>query len=150
MSGPEERHEAEPAIAAYKRLLRAYLDRRPSGTRQKLASALGTHKSFVSQVANPAYRVPLPAQHVAAIMRLCHFSPEERQAFAAAYRAAHPGAALGPEAEAPAAPAGGPLTLRIEVPALGDPARQRAVAETIRELAGRIIALADHDRGGNP
>lgn len=148
MSGPEERQEAEPAIAAYKRLLRAYLDRRPSGTRQKLASALGTHKSFVSQVANPAYRVPLPAQHVETIMRLCHFAPEERSAFVAAYRAAHPGAALGPEADAaPMAP--GPLTMRIEVPALGDAERQRAVAETIRELAARIIALAETDRGGN-
>jgi hypothetical protein len=42
---------------------------------------LGTHKSFISQITNPTYRVPVPARHVAAIMRICHFVPEERRAF---------------------------------------------------------------------
>lgn len=130
--------DAEPAVAAYKRLLKAFLDRRPSGIRQKLASALGTHKSFISQVTNPTYRVPLPAQHVTAVMRICHFSPDERQQFLAAYRAAHPGVPL-----ADHEPAGeGPLVVRIEVPDLGDAEKQRQVGDAIRDMAARIIALA--------
>ncbi len=86
----EERSEPDHAVAAYKRLLKAYLDRRPSGTRQKVAEALGTHKSFVSQITNPNYRVPLPAQHVGTIAKICHLSPEEMREFLAAYREAHP------------------------------------------------------------
>ena len=39
---PGDRAEA---IANYKRILRTYIDRRPSGTRQKIALALGKHKA---------------------------------------------------------------------------------------------------------
>lgn len=137
----EGRGDTDPAdnpVAAYKRLLRAYLDRRPSGTRQRLAAALGTHKSFVSQITNPAYRVPLPAQHVTRIMAICHFSPEERAAFLEAWQAAHPNLSLG--SEPPSAAFDG--VVRIEVPDFGDPARRREVAELIRDMAERIIALA--------
>lgn len=129
---------AGPAVSVYKRLLRTYLDRRPSGIRQKLATALGTHKSFISQVTNPTYRVPLPAHHVTAIMRICHFSAEERQRFVEAYRAAHPGAVLDDNASEP----GGDRQINIQVPDFGDSERQREVAEAIREVAARIIALA--------
>ena len=52
------------AIAAYKNLVKAVLDLRPSGTRQRLAVALGKNRSFVSQIANPAYPMPIPAQHL--------------------------------------------------------------------------------------
>ena len=128
---------AEGPVAAYKRLLRAYLDRRPSGTRQRLAVALGTHKSFISQITNPAYRVPLPAQHVARIMAICRFSPEERDTFVAAWRAAHPDQPPGAE------PSGFDGVVRIEVPEFGDPERRREVAELIRDMAERIIALAE-------
>lgn len=133
--------DGEAAIAAYKRLLKDCLDRRPSGTRQRLAAALGTHKSFVSQITNPNYRVPLPSQHVPTILQICHFSPEERSAFLTAYEKAHPGQALSASGEPIASePVGQVLT--IEVPRLGDPALQAEVAETIRETAQRIIALA--------
>ena len=40
------------------------LDNRPSGTRLKLAAALGKNRSFVTQITNPAYPVPIPAQHL--------------------------------------------------------------------------------------
>ena len=93
MAAIAEGGDGDAAIAAYKRLLKECLDRRPSGTRQRLAAALGTHKSFISQITNPTYRVPLPAQHVPAIFQICHFSPEERDAFIAAYEKAHPGQA---------------------------------------------------------
>ena len=61
---------ADQSVATYKQLLREYIDRRPSGTRQRIAKALGTHKSFVSQITNPALRVPLPAPHVASIFKI--------------------------------------------------------------------------------
>src|SRR5215470_12731857 len=78
-------------VAAYKRLLQEYIDRRPSGLRLKIARAIGKHRSFVSQITNPSYSIPVPARHLEAIFRICHLAPEERHAFMAAYEAAHPG-----------------------------------------------------------
>ena len=78
--------QASDAIAEYKALLRRYIDRRPSGTRQKLAEAFGTHKSFISQITNPTYRVPLPAQHIPALFRVCHLNAEEQRAFSTSMR----------------------------------------------------------------
>ena len=127
-------------VAAYKRLLRSYLDRRPSGTRQRLAAELGTHKSFISQITNPTYRVPLPAQHVVRILTLCRFTDDERETFLAAWRAAHPEQSLDEEAED-----GGDGEIRIRLPEFADPDRRRAVAELIRDMAERIIALVLRD-----
>jgi len=129
----------EEAVAAYKAVLREFIDRRPSGTRRKIALALGKHKSFVSQVTSPAYSVPLPAQHVAAIFEICHFSQEERRSFLEAYKAAHPrqGGAI-PEER----PQGGPQTLQIQIPAFSDPERQKEVIAAIRSVAAQILAVA--------
>jgi len=35
----------------------------------------------------PAYRVPLPAQHIPALFKVCHFSPEEQRVFMDIYAA---------------------------------------------------------------
>jgi hypothetical protein len=78
-------------VADYKRLLQAVCDNRPSGTRGRLAVALGTNRSFVSQLVNPAYAMPIPAQHLETIFEVCHFSPADRAAFLAVYDNAHPG-----------------------------------------------------------
>lgn len=78
-------------VADYKALLRKVLDNRPSGTRQRLAAALGKNRSFVSQIANPAYQVPIPKQHLETIFELCHFSHDEKRDFLRLYAAAHPG-----------------------------------------------------------
>ncbi len=48
-------------ISAYKRIFQDVLDRRPSGMRQRLAEALGKNRSFITQIANPAYQTPIPA-----------------------------------------------------------------------------------------
>lgn len=126
-------------VAAYKQILRDCLDKRPSGTRLRIAEALGKHKSFVSQITNPAYAVPIPARHVNAILEICHFSPEERNAFLEAYVRAHPGRRQAVQSK----PKGGAAhVLHIPVPAFDDPETQREVEETIRQLAARIIALA--------
>jgi hypothetical protein len=128
----------EEAVRAYKRLLQTYLDRRPSGTRQKIAAALGKHKSFVSQITNPAYSAPVPARHLGTIFEICHLSPEERASFLAAYRAAHPRRSQTMALEA--AP-DGEHVIQIRVPNLGDARLQRELEETIRHTASRIIAL---------
>jgi hypothetical protein len=78
------------AVAAYKRMLAAIIDKRPSGTRQRLAGALAKNRSFVSQITNPAYATPIPASHLGQIFEICHFSAAERQEFTRLYGLAHP------------------------------------------------------------
>lgn len=129
----------EELVAAYKTILRSYIDLRPSGIRLKIAEALGKHKSFVSQITNPAYKVPLPARHVGTIFEICHFSPEERQTFLAAYRAAHPNQSRWVKETVRS---GATHVLHIPVPAFGDAETQREVEETIRQFANRVIGLA--------
>ncbi len=90
----EDRHSAgygtADAVRRYKSILRQVLEARPSGTRQRIASALGKNRSFVSQISNPSYSTPIPARHVELILEISHFSPSERSEFLAAYRRAHP------------------------------------------------------------
>ena len=85
------REAADEAIRAYKLLLANVLDTRPSGARQRLADALGKHRSFITQITSPTYTTPIPQKHLATIFAVCHFSPAERDAFIAAYRKAHRG-----------------------------------------------------------
>jgi hypothetical protein len=86
--------QAEPGevtpLLAYKVVLQKVIDTRPSGTRQRLAEALGKNRSFVSQITNPAYATPVPAQHIETIFHICHFSAHEKSDFLEAYRVAHP------------------------------------------------------------
>ena len=70
--------------------LRTVIDLRPSGTRQRLAAALGKNRSFISQITNPAYLTPIPAQHLDTLFEICHFSPDEKRRFIEAYTCAHP------------------------------------------------------------
>lgn len=77
-------------VAAYKAILKEVLDNRPSGTRSRLAAALGKNRSFVTQITGPAYPVPIPASHIDVILDICHFPPEARRRFLEAYARAHP------------------------------------------------------------
>ena len=77
-------------VAAYKAILKEVLDNRPSGTRSRLAAALGKNRSFVTQITGPAYPVPIPASHIEIILDICHFPPEARRRFLEAYERAHP------------------------------------------------------------
>jgi hypothetical protein len=86
--------KAEPraldaSVENYKAILRRVLDNRPSGTRQRLAHALGKNRSFISLISNPIYPVPVPAQHLETIFAVCHFSAGERKQFLEAYTQAH-------------------------------------------------------------
>src|SRR5262245_66697244 len=90
-------NEAEEAIRAYKSILSHVIDQRPSGMRQRLADALGKHRSFVTQITSPAYSTPIPSKHLPLIFSVCHFGALERDQFLAAYRTAHPGKVELPE-----------------------------------------------------
>jgi hypothetical protein len=132
--------EAEEAIRAYKTVLSAIIDQRPSGMRQRLADALGKHRSFVTQISSPTYTIPIPAKHLPTIFSVCHFSAAERDHFLAAYRRAHPG-------KIPAA-AGVRKTRHISliVPDLGDDKQNAALDRAVNEFIHRITSIAG--RGG--
>jgi hypothetical protein len=137
---------AEPArpsrqeqIAAYKQVLRDYLDRRPSGARLRIARALGTH--------NPSDPTPVPARHLNAIFDVCQLSADERARFLAAYRAAHPRHAAGAQPR-------GELhykILHVRVPDLDDAQAQTELEQLIQDFArrtGELLARRDDgDRG---
>ena len=127
-------------VAAYKRLLQEYIDRRPSGLRLKIAKAIGKHRSFVSQITNPSYPIPVPARHLEAIFRICHLAPEERQAFMAAYDAAHPGHPR----EGRRSPRKGRerRVIEIELPVTDDSELEREMEEFLRHMARQLEKLA--------
>lgn len=129
------------AIAAYKAVLKRVVDNRPSGTRHRLAIALGKNRSFISQITNPAYAVPVPAGHVDTILERCHFTAAERAEFYAAYFVAHP-RSVGPGATA-AAP--GTRTLVLTVPDRGDARANRRLDDAIRETVRQLVRLSDPD-----
>ncbi len=132
--------DKDALVAAYKALLQAFIDRRPSGMRLKIAEAIGKNKSFVSQITNPAYPVPVPARHLDTIFRICHFSAEERQQFLAAYGAAHPNGAFDGKPARRRNDAGRQVV--IDLPLLGNPDLEDDVADLIREFAHRVVELA--------
>jgi hypothetical protein len=131
---------AAAPVAEYKRLLRAVLENRPSGTRQRLASALGTNRSFVSQMTSPAYPMPIPAIHLDTIFSICHFSQAEREGFRAAYARAHPG-----RLEPPGA-AQRSRTVVVRLPDLGNARSNRVVEQILAEFARQIGRLAEELR----
>ena len=133
----------EEALRDYKIMLKELVDRRPSGTRLRIANSTGTHKSFISQILNPNYRVPLPVQHVPTLMRVCVFSPEEKQKFLNLYARAHPeqGGRLFGERR------GMHDNIVIAVPAFDDPDIRMQVKDAIEAAAENIIVLAQSLEG---
>ncbi len=132
--------DSSDAVAAYKTVLQAVLDKRPSGTRQRLATALGKNRSFISQISNPAYTVPIPARHLDIIFEICHFSVDEREAFLAAYGRAHPRRL---ELIKDAAPK---RELRIQLPDLGDDSRNRALEKVVEDFVQKVAELFEENR----
>jgi len=128
------------AVARYKSIFRAVLDSRPSGVRLRLSRAMGKNRSFISQISNPAYPVPIPAQHVATILEVCHFSPAEKAAFLEAYRRAHPRHA----GRLDAAPRERALTLHL--PDLGSAKRNARLDALLNEFMRRLVALLKEEK----
>ena len=128
--------DAEQAIRAYKSILSHVIDQRPSGMRQRLADALGKHRSFVTQITSPAYSTPIPSKHLPLIFSVCHFGTQERDQFLAAYRVAHPGKVQPPESGRRV------RHLSLTVPDLGDDKQNAALDRAINEFIHRITSIA--------
>lgn len=123
------------AVSGYKAVFKAVLDKRPSGMRLRLADALGKNRSFISQISNPAYATPIPAQHLNAIFQLCHFSPAEKAQFLAAYDEAHPQRAETLKAGRKE------RTVTLQVPSLGTAKRDGQFDALLKEFVKRLGAL---------
>lgn len=98
--------------------------------------ALGTNRSFVSQLVNPNYAMPIPAQHLETIFEVCHFSPAERAAFLVAYDRAHPGRRETGE------PGTGTRVISLTVPDLGNARRNQAVDAMLTDYVRHLIHFA--------
>lgn len=123
------------AVAVYKRIFKEVLDKRPSGMRLRLAHAMGKNRSFISQISNPSYPVPIPVQHLNTIFDVCHFSPQAKSAFLRAYARAHP-RRIGRLTEGPHE-----RTLTLHLPDLGSSKRNAQIDALLQEFARRFIAI---------
>ena len=128
-------------VKTYKMRLSALIDKRPSGTRQRIADALGKHRSFVTQITSTAYATPLPAKHVPIIFTVCHFNAEERRQFLEDYHAAHPEKRGEFDGEKPL------RHLSLVVPDLGDDEKNRQFDEAIAEFVHKMGALLGKSDG---
>jgi hypothetical protein len=125
------------AVAEYKRIFREVLDQRPSGMQLRLAHAMGKNRSFVSQISNPVYPVPIPVQHLNTIFDVCHFPPPAKAAFLAAYARAHP-RRIGRLEEMPRE-----RTVMLHLPDLGNAKRNAELDALMQEFARRLTALLE-------
>jgi hypothetical protein len=127
--------QAAWAVAEYKRIFREILDLRPSGMRIRLAHAIGKNRSFISQISNPAYPVPIPAQHLNTIFEVCRFPPLAKAAFLEAYARAHPRRAAR-LAEVPRE-----RKIMLHVPDSGSQKRNGQIDALLQEFARRLVAI---------
>jgi hypothetical protein len=125
------------AVAEYKRILQQVLDNRPAGTRLRLAEALGKNRSFISQIANPAYSVPIPAPHIQRIFETCHFLAGEKEEFMKAYARAHPRRAAASGGE----PRWRELVLRV--PDVGDRAKNKLLDDLLKDTLQKALRLME-------
>lgn len=129
----------DDVVIAYKTVLAGIIDNRPSGTRQRLATALGKHRSFVTQITSPAYSTPLPARHLATIFRVCHFSPVEQERFLEVYQIAHPGKR--PDVRSSEKT----RQISLTAPDLGDDRKNRLFDEAVTDFIQKIANLTRED-----
>src|SRR5437899_1013772 len=120
------------AVTAYKTVLKRIIETRPSGTRHRLDTALGKNRSFISQIANPVYAVPIPVQHLETIFEICHFTASDRRDFLAAYAEAHP------RRHDLVKKAAGTRKLTLTLPDLGSARRNRLLDEAVADFARRL------------
>lgn len=130
------------AVTKYKSVLQRVVDTRPSGTRHRLAVALGKNRSFISQITSPTYSVPIPSAHLDTIFEICHFTPAEKREFLAAYNEAH--SRRHGKVTAKTKPAGS-RSLTLTLPDLGDARQNRNLDEAIIEIARRMARLAKEE-----
>ena len=137
---PASDQSREELIVAYKRILQKYVNHRPSGARIKIAEKLNKNKSFVTQITNPSYTIPVPARHLNVIFDVCHFTVKECETFLKAYTAAHPNYQYRVVKQA-SKPNKEQRTLSIEIPVLADSAQQQQIESMIKEYAHQLFEL---------
>jgi hypothetical protein len=125
------------AVGEYKRTLQEVLENRPAGTRRRLAEALGKNRSFISQITNPNYSVPIPAPHLETIFEVCHFLATEKTQFLKAYARAHPHRA--PQNHT--GPRWRELVLRV--PDLRDREKNKLLDELLKETVQKVVRLTE-------
>jgi len=138
---PQGNPTTSSAVSTYKQILGQVLENRPSGTRQRLSAALGKNRSFVSQIANPAYPTPIPAQHLDVLFEVCLFSHHERDAFLDAYATAHPGRLQRHRQHHHKEHRLRPVT--VYLPDLENEKKNQALDKLVSDLALRIVKLTD-------
>lgn len=133
----EDPTEKAKLVSKYKAMLQELIDRRPAGLRGQLAAALGKHKSFISQITNPTYRVPIPSRDLQTIFDICYLSTEERETFLDLYNRAHT-----TNIELSGLEKRVTSEIKISLPAFDNPALTKEVQNLIQEFSERLIALA--------
>src|ERR1700745_4038925 len=103
--------------------------------RLRLAHAIGKNRSFISQISNPAYPIPIPVQHLNTIFEVCRFPPQAKTAFLEAYARAHP-RRVGRLAEVPRE-----RTIMLHLPDLGSQKRNGQLDALMQEFARRLVAI---------
>ena len=129
----------EELVANYKKVFQQLINLRPSGTRNKISKAIGKNKSFVSQITNPAYSVPIPARHLETICNICHFSQKERELLLQHYTVAHPNYLF--RAEVIEVEPVTQTKMVLDIPLLEDPSEQKKVENLIRNFAQQLFEL---------
>jgi hypothetical protein len=125
------------ALAEYKKILKQVLDVRPSGTRQRLATALGKNRSFISQIANPAYPMPIPVTHLDTLFEVCRFSDQEKRKFLDLYQQAHPGRLRLVSSRTAT------RRISVELPDLGDATRNQMLETLFETMARHLVKILD-------
>jgi hypothetical protein len=108
--------------------------------RIRLAHAIGKNRSFVSQISNPAYPVPIPIQHLNTIFEVCHFSPRHKTAFLKAYARAHPRRVD----RLAATPRERSITLHV--PDFGNSTRNRQIDDLMQEFVRRLVVILQYEK----
>ena len=127
----------QSAVADYKRILQQVLENRPAGTRLRLAEALGKNRSFISQITNPNYSVPIPVAHIERVFEVCHFLAGEKAQFMEVYRRAHPNRAPGKSGS------GRSREIVLRVPDLRDREKNKQLDELMKEMLQRVVRLME-------
>lgn len=122
------------AIKAYKIVIYNALQNCPLGTKRRIAEELGTGISFVSQISNPNYAIPIPSKHVDQILKICALSEQDKATFRAAYEAAH-------TSDDSELEIGNKNMICIPLPKYMNAAQRRKAKEAIRASAETILQL---------
>jgi hypothetical protein len=101
---------------------------------------MGKNRSFVSQISNPSYPIPIPVQHLNTIFDVCHFPPQAKAAFLRAYTRAHP-RRKGRLTEIPHE-----RILALHLPDLGSSKRNGRLDALMQEFARRLVAILQDEK----